>query len=603
VSIGYRREIDGLRAIALLPVTLFHMGFAAFGGGFIGVDVFYVISGYLITTVIVTEKRSGTFSIARFYERRARRILPALLLVAIACIPFGWIWMLPDDFENFGESLVATAIFANNILLWLTSGYFQAPVEVKPLAHTWSLAIEEQYYVGFPILIALLWRVGKRGLLAALMAIGIASLAAAQLASTIDANANYLLLPTRVWELLIGSFVALHLLDGQRDAAQHRMSRFFADCASILGLLLIAVSASAFDRTTPFPGLNALLPTLGSAIVILFATRDTFVGRTLGSNVLVKIGLISYSAYLWQQPLFAFARIRSLEEPSALMMGTLAATALAFAYLSWRLIERPFRDRSVIPTRAFVRMALGGSIVVAGTGMLIYLSSGFVHRWPELNTGIDGPGRRLNAIYNEVPLKFRNRTFDDTGSAKVLVLGNSFARDFINAGVEAGNLAKASISYSDVVPACIRGASDLDAGLRSLIAESDYAIFVGIEPKCWRSDEAIYRQVGARRIAVIGPKNFGWNMNAVMLLEPGERYVYRAKVMSRTLRENEQLRQVVLPTQYVDILETLIDGDGRVAVFTEDRKLISQDGDHLTKSGARYLGARIFQHPLFSGLR
>ena len=159
---NYRREIDGLRALAVLPVILFHAGFETFSGGFVGVDVFFVISGYLITTIILAELEQGRFSIVNFYERRARRILPALFLVMLVCIPFAWIWLLPSDMKDFSQSLIAVAIFASNILFWRESGYFDTAAELKPLLHTWSLAVEEQYYVLFPLFLMLFWKLGKR---------------------------------------------------------------------------------------------------------------------------------------------------------------------------------------------------------------------------------------------------------------------------------------------------------------------------------------------------------------------------------------------------------------------------------------------------------
>ena len=162
---NYRREIDGLRALAVLPVILFHAGFQTFSGGFVGVDVFFVISGYLITTIILTEKQAGTFTLINFYERRARRILPALFAVMLVCLPFAWIWLLPQDMKNFSDSLVAVSGFASNILFWRTSGYFEPAAELKPLLHTWSLAVEEQYYVFFPLFLMLTWHLGKRWIL------------------------------------------------------------------------------------------------------------------------------------------------------------------------------------------------------------------------------------------------------------------------------------------------------------------------------------------------------------------------------------------------------------------------------------------------------
>ena len=207
----YRAEIDGLRALAVLPVILFHAGFEWFSGGFVGVDVFFVISGYLITTIIISEMAEGKFSIANFYERRARRILPALFFVMAVSIPFAWLWLTPTDLANFGQSLVAVSTFSSNILFWLESGYFDTSAELKPLLHTWSLAVEEQYYILFPIFLMLTWRLGIKRILILLSIIFLISLGVAQYGAYHFPTATFFLLPTRGWELLVGVFAAFYL--------------------------------------------------------------------------------------------------------------------------------------------------------------------------------------------------------------------------------------------------------------------------------------------------------------------------------------------------------------------------------------------------------
>ncbi|MBC7505776.1 MAG: acyltransferase, partial [Sandarakinorhabdus sp.] len=197
----YRPEIDGLRALAVLPVMLFHAGFGVFSGGYVGVDVFFVISGYLITTIIAEERAAGRFSLVRFYERRARRILPALFLVMVVCLPFAWWWMLPVELADFGRSLVAVVLFVSNVLFWRTSGYFDLAAEAKPLLHTWSLGVEEQFYVVFPLVIALGWRFGIRRLTIGLGIVTAMSLMASAWVLNHDAQASFFLLPTRAWEL------------------------------------------------------------------------------------------------------------------------------------------------------------------------------------------------------------------------------------------------------------------------------------------------------------------------------------------------------------------------------------------------------------------
>jgi len=370
----YRAEIDGLRALAVVPVILYHAGFKQFGGGYVGVDVFFVISGYLITTIIFVELDAGTFSLIHFYERRARRILLALFVVMFVCLPFAWFWLLPNAMKQFSESLVAVSSFASNILFWRTSGYFDATTELKPLIHTWSLAVEEQYYVLFPLFLMLAWKLGKRWI-AGLMGIGfVISLTGAQWLSATHLSFNFFMLPTRGWELLIGAFIAFHY--ARHNIKKH--NHHFEQICSLFGLLLITYSVFAFNDQIPFPSIYSLAPTLGAALIIIFATHKTLVGKLLGSRLLVAIGLISYSAYLWHQPMFAFARERSYDEPSVYLVSVLAAFSFVFAYLSWKYVERPFRNKNLISRNKVFAYGAPWSAFFIGLGLAGYLSKGFL---------------------------------------------------------------------------------------------------------------------------------------------------------------------------------------------------------------------------------
>ncbi len=323
----HRREIDGLRALAVLPVILFHAGFAAFSGGFVGVDVFFVISGYLITQIIVQDLNRGQFSIRRFYARRARRILPALFIVMIACIPLAFIWMLPSQYDEFSRSILAVVLFLSNIFFWRESGYFAAEAAEKPLLHTWSLGVEEQFYVLFPLLLMLAWRLGKTRIVPIMIIIALLSLGLSEYASRYYLNANFFLLPTRAWELLIGSITAVALI--------RESEKKYANALSLFGLALIIISIFTFDEAMRLPSALSLIPTLGTALILRYATANTFAARALSLRPLVAIGLISYSAYLWHQPLFAFARMHLLSVPSPSLMLTLATVSLILGAMSW----------------------------------------------------------------------------------------------------------------------------------------------------------------------------------------------------------------------------------------------------------------------------
>jgi peptidoglycan/LPS O-acetylase OafA/YrhL len=348
---NYRREIDGLRALAVIPVILFHAGFQSFSGGFVGVDVFFVISGYLITSIILKEKHAGTFSLVGFYERRARRILPALFLVMFVCLAFGWVWLLPSDMKMFSESLVAVSFFASNIMFYLTSSYFKPAAELKPLLHTWSLAVEEQYYLLFPLFVMLAWRFEKRWIVATLAVLAGLSLGAAHYGSTTDPSFTFFLLPTRGWEILIGALVGFYLFGVNNDELTNSHRSPASQLLSFTGLLLCIYGVFAFDALTPYPSLYTLLPTIGTVLILLFATQETIIGTLLGSKWLAGIGLISYSAYLWHQPIFAFARHRFIDQPSKPALLCLAIASFLLAYVSWKYVETPFRCRQSITRR------------------------------------------------------------------------------------------------------------------------------------------------------------------------------------------------------------------------------------------------------------
>lgn len=374
----YRPEIDGLRALAILPVILFHAGFKTFSGGFVGVDVFFVISGYLITSIILAENQAGTFSLVTFYERRARRILPALFLVMFVSLTFAWFQLLPEDMTKFSASLVAVSIFASNFLFWRLSGYFEHANELSPLLHTWSLAVEEQYYVLFPLFLMHTWKLGKRWILTALALMALLGLGTAHWGSINKLTFTFYFLPTRGWEILVGAFIAFYYTN-------HKIKKhdyIIEELGSLFGFALIIYSIFAFDSQTPFPSLYTLAPTIGAALIIIFSTDKTLVGKLLSTKLMLGIGLVSYSAYLWHQPLLAFARQRSLSEPSLYLMATLAVVSFVLAYLSWQYVERPFRNKHRFSRKQVFAYAILCSIFFIGVGLAGFLNKGFTSRMP-----------------------------------------------------------------------------------------------------------------------------------------------------------------------------------------------------------------------------
>jgi peptidoglycan/LPS O-acetylase OafA/YrhL len=452
----YRREIDGLRALAVLPVIFFHAGFRSFAGGYVGVDVFFVISGYLITSLIMSEQLAGTFTLRNFYERRIRRVLPALFLVMLVCLPFAWLWMLPSDVKDFSKSLMAVAGFVSNILFWREGGYFETPGALKPLFHTWSLAVEEQYYLLFPMFLLLIWQIGKKWITFIFVILAIGSLAAAEWSSQHHPQGAFYLLPTRGWELLIGASVALYFL-GAKPAtlAARETASLTNEIGGALGLLLIAYAVIAYDRNVPFPSFYALVPTVGAALVILFANQRSLIGKLLNTPILVSIGLVSYSAYLWHQPLFAFARIRNNGVLSTPLVSILSLAAVGCAYISWRYVEKPFRNRALIGRTTIFLTAGSMSLLFVVIGIVGLTTNGLAYRYSEADRYLAAfdsfeAGRYVERFFDELELK----PFDASGRRKIVVVGDSFAQDLVNAVNEGGLTTQIQISTHWIPTQC-----------------------------------------------------------------------------------------------------------------------------------------------------
>lgn len=350
----YRPEVDGLRAIAVLAVLFYHVG-GWLSGGYIGVDVFFVVSGYLITTLILREQEGRTFTLASFYGRRIRRIVPASVCLVIGTLAIGPLVLFPESLEDLAESAVAQQLCISNFYFWSKGGYFDDPAEFKPLLHTWSLGVEEQFYFLFPPLLVITrrWRIGARLLL--LVGLALASLLASDFQSQVQRSAAYYLLPSRAWELLTGALLAFM-------PAIELNSRLRAVIAAG-GLLSILAASCLYDSGTAFPGLAAILPCAGTAALI-YAGPETAASRVLASKPLVGIGLASYSLYLWHWPLLVFARCLVGKNLSvSACIATMVITVPA-AFLSWRFVELPFRRKGFLTIRKQAVFAMTALVTV-----------------------------------------------------------------------------------------------------------------------------------------------------------------------------------------------------------------------------------------------
>ncbi|WP_294054009.1 acyltransferase family protein [Sphingomonas sp.] len=368
---GYRPDIDGLRALAILPVLAYHAHLPGITGGFVGVDVFFVISGYLITRIIAREIDEHRFSILHFYERRARRILPALLPMIVAVLGLAaWLY-LPGDFEGVPRSALAATLFASNLLFFHETGYFQIGAEAMPLLHSWSLAIEEQFYIFFPLLLIAVGRWLPLWRIPLVAGTALASFALAVATQGDSSGIAFYLLPPRAWELFAGGLVALGAIPAIR-------ARWLREGLAAAGLAALLVPIFVYDRFTTFPGMTALAPVLGAAALI-HAAPGTATGKLLGLGPLRWVGLISYSLYLWHWPLIVFTEYATEARLAGWLQLAVIAASFLLAWLSWRFVEAPFRapGRFSRPT-IFAASAAGMASVCAVALALVVLGP-----WPQ----------------------------------------------------------------------------------------------------------------------------------------------------------------------------------------------------------------------------
>jgi peptidoglycan/LPS O-acetylase OafA/YrhL len=379
-SPSYRRDIDGLRGIAVLLVLAFHLGTSKCSGGFIGVDVFFVISGYLISSIILSEISASRFSLLSFYERRIRRIAPALFVMMLVTSLLAYKFFLPAELEQFAKSLLASTFSISNLYFFHQSGYFEGPAAMKPLLHTWSLAVEEQFYIFLPLFLIAVRRFFPDRQRMLILSVAIASFCVSVWGAFHDPSRTFYLAHSRAWELLLGTLITLDMFPRFSNA-------IWRNAASMAGLSSILLAAVIYDRTTPFPGAAALVPCLGAALIIAAGrSGPSIVSRLLSLSPIVFVGMISYSLYLWHWPMIVFQGVSGILVqgiwPKAAKFVVLAASLL-LATLSWKFVEQPFRDRRFTFSRPVLfRIAAACAVAFLVLGASALATRGFPSRFP-----------------------------------------------------------------------------------------------------------------------------------------------------------------------------------------------------------------------------
>lgn len=645
----YRPDIDGLRAVAVISVVIFHAFPEWIKGGFIGVDIFFVISGFLISTIIFENLDKGTFSFSEFYARRVKRIFPALLLVLIAVLVFGWFVLLADEYKQLGKHVASGAGFISNIILWGEAGYFDNSAETKPLLHLWSLGIEEQFYIVWPLLLWFVWRQKLNLITITLLAASVSFYLNIKNIQS-DAVATFYSPQTRFWELLCGSSLAWVMLycknevissfklkiDGclayviyreKTNADGKTLANFF----SFVGLFLLVYGFCEINKNDSFPGAWAIVPVLG-AILIIAAGSEAWINRTiLSTRVLVWFGIISYPLYLWHWPLFSFARIIKNETPGITMRVCLIALSIILAWLTYKFIESPVRFGA---KSKFKIIALAGLMTLVGsTGYYIFYKDGLASlRFNNSETSlINATLPKYSTEYT--PYRFsqlEEKPFDSTDTRKrILIIGDSYAQDLINALYESGfdsslqfttriiskRCGNLFISQSDFIKyidvkyldSCAKQRIFEDRHLRKRMREAD-EIWMASSWLKWQANlvqhsVANLTSFTKKPVKIFGRKNLG-EINPRKLLEMSikERYSFFNNVPHSQVEVNEIMKATLDKKVFIDVQNILCGDDiEKCPPFTDTGLLISYDGTHLTKDGATFYGLMLKSHPLLKG--
>ncbi len=554
----YRRDLDGLRAIAVVAVIIFHLGWLPYG--YLGVDVFFVISGYLITGIIIKEVGEGRFTLWHFYQRRIRRILPLVTFITALSLVIGCLVMLPDDLENLAQSVVATNLFANNILLAITTGnYWDVVNEFKPLMHTWSLGVEEQYYIFYPMIFLIF---GARRLEWSRTAIAALALVSLVLfLRELAEHRRFYFLQYRFYELAAGGLLAVLLKSQVAPIAGYGIW-----IVLLLVLLVMELPALSADAR--------LLLTLASTLGILASDnfRDSVAAALLTNRLAVFMGLISFSLYMWHQPLFAYARYFVVPVITPLVALALTTLTVILAVLTYRYIEQPFRDKKRTSTYTVLGVVGLVTLITTVGGLFLHVRGGVVRDVPELEITVAESQRGLHAQYNH-RIHARNQPFPTDHRLRVLVVGNSFARDWANVLLESRHGKSIDLSYApELTEDALQRAAEADV---IYISTADY-------------DTVAAAGLAMDRVWSVGTKSFGESSGYFYNRRHMPGYCGQRAVPEPHVVEANAWLAESFGARYIDLMALVADANGTMPVFTPQCLFISQDTRHLTRAGAAF---------------
>ncbi|UVC15482.1 acyltransferase family protein [Mesorhizobium onobrychidis] len=599
----YRRDIDGLRAVAVLPVVLFHFGISAIPGGFTGVDIFFVISGYLISGSLLDDLENGRFSIVSFYWRRARRILPALVFVVLLTSISALFILLPSDLHEFSLSVIAASTFWSNIYFWKTSNYFSVDAALRPLLHTWSLSVEEQYYIFAPILISLIYRYFGKRWLTILLPIILGSFVLAVMATSVAPTAGFYLLPTRIWELMLGALLML-------KRPSPLSNPFHMELVGLAGIGLLAIGFFAISENDPFPGYNALYPCLGTALLIYAGQNtSTIATRMLEVRPLVWIGLISYSLYLVHWPINAFAHYLSLQKLDPSMTVAMTVASLALAAFSWKYIEQPFRQKRAftapVPIFAFSTGAIALLCVGGAAGAL---GNGFPQRFPDYAQQQIPAGDWGNGIcFNEGSSPIENWNIEHCTRtrgfpATVLLWGDSFAAHYVS-GLDANqkqiqaNIVEYTYAgcppilsyFSYARPDCTRFNRKAlkiiqDAGIKTVVLSGRWTDYEARGFDGLQQTIDTLRDLGARVFVIGQSPQFITDVRKIAFFANREHLSDTSWPMAMDPNINDRVRSFTKGATFIDPLKFLCDAER--CAYSDAGQFLYFDYGHFSSTGA-----------------
>lgn len=582
--IKYRNDIDGLRAYAVIAVIIFHLGFLP--NGYLGVDVFFVISGFLITSIIYKELTNNTFSIWKFYERRVRRIIPLLLFITTTAFIIGLFLMLPDDLENLAQSVVASNFSANNILMLITSAdYWATKNEYKPLMHTWSLGIEEQYYLIYPFLLLIVSKIRSRFVYHFLILISSISIILFLFYG--NPASRFYLLQYRFFELSIGGFFTIAFF-GKRSKPFNK----YIFSLSALGILACLITPGLSNQFLIIATtiLTVTLLTTGGLI-----SENNIISKYVFQNpIVVYIGKISFSLYLWHQLVLAFSRYAFFEKITFLNSLILVAITLILSILTYHFIENPFRNRKLFSTRKVLTILSITFLLSTSSALYIYFIGGVYKDFNAIGLtteDVEKQGYNLFSSSDNVHIHYNEKVreldkpFSQINKRNILIIGNSYGRDVANIFLEYPIGSENELRYFDI------NRAKKDDSIIERWKNADLIIFAanGFLNKEWVVDigQVYDFEIDFQKIYVFGTKDYGYSngIHYNKMSQISDFSNYYANMRDGTL-EDEKLLQTEWGSSYISLISPIIDKEKKIRIFDDEGKFISQDTVHLTKAGA-----------------